>query len=278
MKTIVTHISVDLDAVSSAWLVRKYMPGWEDAELKFVNAGETLDNKPADENPEIIHVDTGLGQFDHHQTRDFNLSAAKKVFNHLDSRGYLKTYDRNALSRMVDLIAKIDNFQEIHFPSPEADIYDFAIHQIITGLRPVTQDDQERCELMFKILDGTLQVFKNKIKAESEMKEAFTFKSKWGKTFAIESQNEETIKLAQKLGYEMVIRKDPKLGFVRIKTIPSDKLDLTPVYEKVKDADPKADWFLHVSKNMLLNGSSKKPDVKASNLTLNKLIDIIRNI
>lgn len=278
MKTIVTHISVDLDAVSSAWLVKRNMPGWEDAQLKFVNAGETLDKKGPDENPEIIHVDTGLGQFDHHQEKNYEMSAAKKVFIYLDKKNYLKVYDRDALSRMVDLIAKIDNFQEIHFPNPEADIYDFAIHQIITGLRPVTQNDQERCDLMFKILDGTLQVFKNKIKAESEIKEAFTFKSKWGKTFAIESQNEETIKLAQKLGYEMVIRKDPKLGFVRIKTIPSDKLDLTRLYEKVKEADPKADWFLHVSKNMLLNGSSKNPDIKTSNLTLNKLIDIIRNI
>lgn len=278
MKTIVTHISVDLDAVSSAWLVKRNMPGWEEAELKFVNAGETLNNKAPDENPEIIHVDTGLGQFDHHQEKNFDMSAAKKVFNYLDKKNYLKAYDREALSRMVDLIAKIDNFQEIHFPNPDADIYDFAIHQIITGLRPVTQDDTERCEIMFKILDGTLQVFKNKVRAEKEIKNAFTFNSKFGKTFAIESPNEETIKLAQKQGYEMVIRKDLKLGFVRIKTIPSEKLDLTPVYEKVKELDPKADWFLHVSKNMLLNGSSKKPNVTPSKLSLNKLIDIIRNI
>ncbi len=278
MKTIVTHISVDLDAVSSAWLVKRNMPGWENAELKFVNAGETLNGKKPDENPEIIHVDTGLGKFDHHQIRDFNLSAAKIVFNYLDKREYLKAYDREALSRMTDLIAKIDNFQEIHFPNPDADIYDFAIHQIITGLRPVTKDDTERCEIMFKILDATLQVFKNKIRAEKEMDSAYTFNSKFGKSFAIESSNEETVKLAQKQGFEMVIRKDPKLGFVRIKTIPSDKFDLTPVYEKVKELDPKADWFLHISKNMLLNGSSKKANVTPSKLSLNKIIDIIRNI
>ena len=278
MKTIVTHISVDLDAVSSAWLIKRNMPGWEDAELKFVNAGETLNGKKPDENEEIIHVDTGLGKFDHHQIRDFNLSAAKIVFNYLDKREYLKDYDREALSRMTDLIAKIDNFQEIHFPNPDADIYDFAIHQVITGLRPVTQDDNERCEIMFKILDGTLQVFKNKVRAEKEIKDAFTFNSKFGKSFAIESSNEETVKLAQKQGFEMVIRKDPRLGFVRIKTIPSDKFDLTPVYEKVKELDPKADWFLHISKNMLLNGSSKKSNVTPSKLSINKLIDIIRNI
>ncbi|OGK31123.1 hypothetical protein A3F29_03840 [Candidatus Roizmanbacteria bacterium RIFCSPHIGHO2_12_FULL_33_9] len=131
---------------------------------------------------------------------------------------------------------------------------------------------------MFKVLDATLIVFKNKVRAEKELQEAFTFKSKWGRTLAIESQNEETIKLAQKKGFQMVIRKDPKLGFLRIKTIPSEKLDLTPLYEVLKTKDPEADWFLHISKNMLLNGSSKNENAKPSKLPLNKVIDIVRNI
>jgi hypothetical protein len=277
MKTIVTHLSVDLDAISSAWLVRRYMPGWEDAQLKFVSAGETLNGMKPDSDPDIIHVDTGLGMFDHHQKRDVHMSAAKKVFNHLSEKGYLKEHEEEALARMADLIADIDNFQEVYYPQPDADIYDFAIHQIIAGLRPIIEEDADRCELMFKILDATLNVFKNKVRAEKELKEAFTFQSKWGKTLAIESKNEETIKLAQKRGYEMVIRKDPKLGFLRIKTIPDEKLDLTPVYEELKKQDPKADWFLHISKNMLLNGSTKNQDAIPSKLPLNKVIDIVRN-
>ncbi|MFH1826836.1 MAG: chromate resistance protein ChrB domain-containing protein [bacterium] len=278
MKTIVTHISVDLDAISSAWLIKRYIQGWEDAVLKFVNAGETLDGKAPDENPDVIHVDTGLGKFDHHQQKDMKMSATKKVFNYLNKNDLIRKGDIEALSRMADFITTTDNFQEVYFPEPDADIYDFGIHQIVTGLRPIVEEDEERCELMFKILDAILMLFKNKVRAEHELKEAYTFKSKWGETLAIESQNEETIKLAQKKGFEMVIRKDPKLGFIRIKTIPSDKLDLTPLYEKLTQEDKEADWFLHISKNMLLNGSVKKPKTKASRLSLNKVIAIVRNI
>ena len=278
MKTIVAHLSVDLDAISSAWLVRRYMPGWEDAQLKFVSAGETLNGMKPDSDPDIIHVDTGLGQFDHHQKRDVHMSAAKKVFLHLSKNNFLKEHDEEPLARMTDLIADIDNFQEVFYPQPDADIYDFAIQQVITGLRPIIEDDAQRCEIMFKILDATLIVFKNKVRAEKELNEAFTFTSKWGKTFAIESQNEETIKLAQKKGYEMVIRKDPKFGFLRIKTIPSEKLDLTPLYEVLKTTDPEADWFLHISKNMLLNGSTKNEDARPSKLPLNKVIYIVRKL
>ncbi|OGK31124.1 hypothetical protein A3F29_03845 [Candidatus Roizmanbacteria bacterium RIFCSPHIGHO2_12_FULL_33_9] len=133
MKTIVAHVSVDLDAISSAWLIRRNMPGWENAQLKFVNAGETLDGKTPDSNPDIIHVDTGLGQFDHHQKRDMHMSAAKKVYNHLIKNNLIKKHDEEALARMTDLIADIDNFQEVYYLQPDADIYDFAIHQVITG-------------------------------------------------------------------------------------------------------------------------------------------------
>jgi hypothetical protein len=50
MKTIVTHMSVDLDAVTSAWLVRKYFPGWQEAQFAFVPIEQTLNNLPPDTN------------------------------------------------------------------------------------------------------------------------------------------------------------------------------------------------------------------------------------
>ena len=68
MKTIVTHIGPDLDAITSIWLAKTFLPAWEEASLAFVPAGSTLEGKPPDDNPEILHVDTGFGRFDHHQT------------------------------------------------------------------------------------------------------------------------------------------------------------------------------------------------------------------
>ena len=87
MKIIVTHNSPDWDAITSVWLLKRFLPGWEKAVVEFVPAGEKsekrnpsaslrargLENrieeaieKVGDE--EIVHVDTGLGPLDHHQT------------------------------------------------------------------------------------------------------------------------------------------------------------------------------------------------------------------
>ena len=55
-------------------------------------------------------------------------------------------------------------------------------------------------------------------------------------------------------------------------------IDLTPVYEKVKELDPEASWFLHASKRMLLNGSSKNPEMRGSKLSLDEVIDVLKNI
>lgn len=278
MKTIVAHMSVDLDAISSAWLLKKYRPGWEDAQLKFVPAGSTLDNKPVDKNPDIAHVDTGLGMFDHHQIADRNLCAAKRVFDFLVQEKHIKSHDLEPLSRMVDFVVQIDNFRELFFPNPTSDVYEFSLHQVIEGLKGVIADDQERCELGFKLLDGVLQIFKNKIRAEEEIQQGLIFQSHWGKSLGIETRNEEALRFALLSGYELVARKDPERGIVRIKSKPSEKLDLTPLYDKLKEADPKATWFLHISKNILLNGSSKNPDSVPSSLSLQKVIEIIKKI
>ncbi len=50
-----------------------------DALLRFVPAGMTLDKRPVDSDPHVIHVDTGGGRFDHHHTNDHALSAAELV-------------------------------------------------------------------------------------------------------------------------------------------------------------------------------------------------------
>ncbi len=278
MKTIVAHMSVDLDAVGSIWLIKRFMPGWSSAQLAFVPAGTTLNNQPPDASPDIIHVDTGLGQFDHHQILDRQMSATKRVFNHLIANEYIKDKDKEALTRIVDFITAIDNFAEAFFPDPISDIYDFEIYQLIEGLKGVQPEDNDRCTTALLLLDAALNVMKNKVKAEEEIKKGYIFQSKWGKSLALETGNEESMKLAMKMGYNLVVRKDPERRFVRIKTLPKIELDLTPLYEKLKQADPKATWFLHISTNILINGSSKNPSVVSSFLSLQKVIEIIKSI
>jgi hypothetical protein len=87
MRRIVTHKSCDIDAISSAWLLKRFYPNWDGAEIVFVNAGEGLQGHGQAEagsdnvieildGVETIHVDTGMGALDHHQTSDNNTCGA----------------------------------------------------------------------------------------------------------------------------------------------------------------------------------------------------------
>ena len=121
-------------------------------------------------------------------------------------------------------------------------------------------------------------VFKMKIRAEDEITKGYSFTSKYGKSLALDSENESVIKLALKKGYEFVLLFYSNDNTYRIKTLPSKKYNLSPLYEAIKKQDGKATWFLHISKNMLLNGSSKRPDSVPSSLPLKSVIEIIKNL
>ncbi|MBI3619533.1 chromate resistance protein [Candidatus Roizmanbacteria bacterium] len=277
MKLIVTHLSVDLDAIASVWLIRRFLPGWDEAEYAFVPAGKTYQNKTPDADQDVIHTDTGVGRFDHHQTNT-RTSATKLVLDFLLKKKHVKDKNREPLERMVDVINETDHFGEIDFPEPTADRYEFFLTQIIDGLKPILQDDLKTMNLVLVLLDGVFLEFKNKVQAEEEIKNGFVFTSYFGRSLVLESKNEEVVKLALKMGYRLVARRDPARRFIRIKTKPLKEIDLTAVYKKIIKMDPKATWFLHVSKHMLLNGSAKNPDAIASSLTLQQLIAILKDV
>jgi len=94
MKIVVTHSSPDMDAIASVWLIKKFLPGWETATVKFVPAGERIDSgkwqdkseiSPIEriEDDEAIHVDTGLGPLDHHQTASDKVCGASLAWNYV---------------------------------------------------------------------------------------------------------------------------------------------------------------------------------------------------
>lgn len=277
MKTIVTHLRPDLDAAGSSWLIYTYLPGWSNAEFQFVGAGSTLDNLPPDDNENVIHVDTGLGKFDHHQFQA-KLSATKVVYDYLFKENHIPERDKEALERVVDYVTTIDNFGEIYYNNPNDDLYQFLLHELIEGHKAKVANDTELIRYAFTSLDAALQILKNKARAEKEIKEGFVFECKFGKSLALETKNEEATKIALKQGYKLVIRKDPDKGHARYKTPPERQYDLSAVYEVVKKKDKKGTWFLHASKNMLLNGSSKNPHTVATELSLPQLIEIVKKI
>lgn len=277
MKTIVTHIFPDLDAITSAWLITRFLPKWEEAEIAFTPQQKNWNDIAPDSNPNVLYCDTGYGKFDHHQIKE-RTCASKRVYDYLLMMDYISSKIEAPLGRIVHYVTDIDNFGEVHFPEPTSDRYEFCLHQLITGLKKKGLADLALVQAVFTLLDGVLQLFIYKIKAEKEIEKGFVFQSFYGKSLAMNSSNDEAMRLAQKMGFSLVVMKDPQKQFARIKTLPNPKLDLTPVYDKIKKIDTKGYWFLHIMKNMLLNGSSRTPDAIPTPLTLQQLIEIIREV
>jgi len=317
MKRIITHKSPDLDAIGSAWLLLRFLQGWENAEVNFVPAGEKLEGKYDKKGEaielvdlaETIHVDTGMGTLDHHQTEDNNVCAAsltlKYVLSFKDCSLYAHDTKMEAVKRMVDLIVNDDHFQQFYYPEADSDFHDMSVTGQLQGYKLMyPNDDKGMLDFGLKILDILLHTFEAKIWAEKEIKEkGVEFETRWGKGLAVETLNDAVLKLAQLKGYAVSVRKDPQQGFVRIKAMPerrvrtalrksqvekkttsekrqakSSEIDLTPVYEKLMELDPDSTWFLHVSKRMLLNGSTKNPEMKGSKLTLDEVIEALKKI
>ena len=276
-KIIVTHFSPDLDAICSCWLISKYLPGWGEAPIKLVSSGTTLNGNNPDDDKNIIHVDTGFGMFDHHQQKN-DSCAAVLVFQYLVKKDLIKNKDQAAIKHIVEFVREIDHFQEVFYPDPASVRYRFLLPYLIEGLKPVLNNDQKVFETSFLLLESMLINFKNYNHALSEIKNGFIFTSIYGKSLAIETKNEEIVKLAQKLGYSLVIRRDPERKSIRIKTIPNKHHSLKPIYQEIIKKDKKGSWYLHISENMLLNGSSHNPDLLPTALSLNQIIEIVKNI
>lgn len=283
MKTIVTHIAPDVDAVTSVWLIKRFLAGWEEADVVFVPAGTTLNDEIADSDPEILHVDTGMGMLDHHQSAE-DTCAARKTMEYIASQGrrseekVSKKFPGEALVRMINVVNDIDHFREVLYKDPTADYYDFGFVGIMDGWKLLySEDNLKIAQLSYLILDGIYKSFQNKVWAEEEIKSSgVEFITKWGKGIGIETVNDEVIRLAQKMGFTVAVRKDPKKGYVRIKAVPGSSADLSSCYNKYRKLDKEATWFLHASHKMVLNGSMKNPKSRPTKLTLREIINVLK--
>lgn len=279
MKLIVAHINPDEDAVTSIWLVKRFFPGWADAEMKFVPAGETLGQKPPDEDPDIIHVDTGLGKFDHHATADRRKCAATLVLLHIKKNGYVKDQlSLDALMRMMRIVLDVDHAGDKVWPDPANDRYEFFFEQMLDGLKQGEEkyDSERLARFGLEACDGIFREMKNKVSAGTILETGTIFKSPWGQGIGVETTNDGALRLGERIGYMIVVKKDPRKGNVRIYAHPKSGADLTKTYEEIGKRDPQSDWFLHASKRLLLNGSSSNPKMRPTTLSLHEIIEIIK--
>lgn len=297
MKIVVMHNSPDWDAIASYWLIKHFLPGWQEAKTKYVPAGQKMANgqwqmangakEPIEKigEDEVIHVDTGLGPLDHHQTSDDTMSAASLTWEFVKGKvsGGTKWEDKSeAIERIVRVVVDVDHFKEVFWENPAADYHEFSLVQLLDGIKLYKPDqDDYYVDFGVECLNALLHNFENRIWAEREIAQnGVIFETKAGKGIGFATVNDAVIPLAQKMGYSVVVRKDPRKGYVRIKARPPKNadynIDFTSVYKSLAQKDKEATWFLHVSKRMLLNGTTKNPAMKPTKLSLEEIIDVLK--
>jgi hypothetical protein len=262
---IVTHQKPDLDAVTSVWLLKRFLTSkWGTAIVEFVPSGSRLDSTRQAElgvpDDQVIHVDTGLGEFDHHQEDrgSERVCATSLVFDHLTTFQVDKKKNQ-ALLYLVEYVTQIDHFEDCYWPEAANLRYQLSIHNLLEGaVQTGLYDDDRLVQFGFELLDAAYAKLRSEVKADEIIqKKGQHFKLGKYNCLAIASSSKDVEKRAQKLGTDLVIRKDEASGHVRIKATPRSNIDLTPVYEEILEKDSIGNWFLHASKRMLLNGSPK---------------------
>ena len=283
IKLLVAHENPDMDAVAAIWLFKRFgESSFDSTEYYFVHAGDRMDagTMVAKEvvDDEIVHVDTAMGTFDHHQADNaLRDSATLRVYTYLCEKFEDLNQDE-ALKRVVDFVNETDHFASFYWPEADNDRYMFTVEEILAGLRSSEHfTDREVVEFGMLCYDGVYTSMKIRVKAEEDLiSRTQEFESPWGRGLAIENKNDEVIKLAQKKGYVVVVRKDETNGAIRIKTAPDDSISLKNVYEEIKKLDTEGSWYYHPSGHMLINGSRKNSGQIPTKLSLQQVVNVVK--
>jgi hypothetical protein len=280
---IVTHHAPDLDAVSSVWLLKRFdTQHFADAQVTFVDPGSQVDPSDAErlgfQMHQVTHVDTGLGKFDHHQPErgHMHICATSLVYDHI-CQLHPEEKENKALAYVSQFVTEVDHFGEIDWPEAESPRYNFMLHELLKGYESSDpHDDDSLLHFGLQCLDAAYASLRDYFQAQESLKEGQVFELPQGKALAIESRNDFIIQFAQKNGFVIVIRKDPKSGEIRIKARPDADIDLKDVYERVLKLDQVGTWYYHPSGKMLLNGSRKKRHQKPSPLSLQQITEMTK--
>lgn len=261
---IVGHLAPDLDCLAAIWIFVRFGLARR-ARLMFVPAGRTLNDCPPDDDPRIVHVDTGGGRFDHHQTPDPSLSAAELVRRAL-------VPDDPVLQRLVNQVTRLD-----HADAPRgAHPIFFNINDLIAGYNALYPTRPHHvAHAMMPNLDAWYEHESRQSRLEQAFTQRLEFHTRWGLGIAMESDEGASSRLAYSHGAVLYAYRDGR-GYMGIAAQRQSQVDLEPVYIDLKRVDGNADWYLHPSRRLLLCGTSKSPPRRPSHLSLEELVDIIK--
>jgi hypothetical protein len=263
LTTIVGHLAPDLDCLTAIWILVRF-GGARNVALQFVPAGQTLHNRPADEDPHIIHVDTGGGQFDHHTRDAQGLCAAELVRRSIAP-------DDEALARLVEQVNQIDNAS-----APRGSQGFFNVNALVAGYNLLFPNRPHHVAYaMLPNLDAWYEHEQRQIRLEKAFVRHVEFETPWGLGIALDGDDGGSSKLAYRHGAALYAYRNQQ-GWMGIAARSRSNVDLSPVYHDLRIVDRDADWYLHPGKRLLLCGTPKAPPRSLSRLTLDELVRVIQ--
>ena len=102
-----------------------------------------------------MHVDTGMGPLDHHQTSDRNVCGMSRTWDYvqreLESHGNKFTKEHlEAVGRIVKVVVDIDHFGEVFWKDAIADYQEFSLLGVLEGMKYTrARQDAELAEFGF---------------------------------------------------------------------------------------------------------------------------------
>jgi hypothetical protein len=282
---IVTHHAPDCDAIGAVWLLKRFdSQHFATAQVSFVDPGTQIQPGEAErlgfQWHQVIHVDTGLGEFDHHQPDrgQLRICATSLVYDHV-CKIHPELKEDKALQEVVEFVTDSDHFGEVSWPEPDSLRYCFSLAQMLHGFESVDpHDDGSQLDFGFRCFDCAYASLRETIQAKDVITdEGQPFEIGGYRCLAVETKNDTVMKHAQLMGYSLVIRKDPRTGEARIKARPDITLDLKPLAEEIKKIDTTGSWYYHPSGKMLLNGSRKQRQQRPTPLPLEKLVELAQH-
>ncbi|HWQ12848.1 MAG TPA: hypothetical protein VNL77_08610 [Roseiflexaceae bacterium] len=261
--TIVGHLAPDLDCLTAIWILVRF-GGASGAELQFVPAGATLAGRPPDADPQVVHVDTGGGRFDHHRPGAQATCAADLVRRAVAPRDA-------ALARMVAQVCRLDNAT-----APPGDQGCFGVGALVSGYTLLFPERPHQvAQAMLPNLDAWYEHEARQLRLEAAFERRLEFETRWGLGIAMESADGGSSRLAYGRGAVLYAYRDGN-GWMGVAAQARSQVDLSPVYRALRHKDAGADWYLHPNRRLLLCGTAKAPPRTPSRLSLEELVRVIQ--
>lgn len=269
MKTLVTHNRPHLDDICGIWLLKRFFPEAKDAAIDFTSTGRRGEKQ--EDSMDRVLVGVGRGMFDEHKG-DLGQCATSLVYAWLKERIAFDDDLAAALDAIVEWVRLEDTgmLKTVAYRQFTAPVV------IRWEYERAGKDSHASTALGMRMLDVMLEIQKNEARLQRDWEKRTEFDSRFGRGVALVTDAMDADTAAYAKGFTLSVTVNPAGTYHNVKAPADSDVDLTDVYEKLKEVDPDADWFFHHSKKMLICGGPLAPESVASSLDVEGLVALCK--